>query len=161
MGRFYDEQAIFQFLDFIKANFPVHFIRTNFIIGFPGETEEDFQKLHSFISQDYFDNIALFEYHDEPLAASFHLSDKVSDKVIRSRFRSLRSLVNQLLLARSQKRQKKQTRGYIQEIGETTLTIRPWLHCPEIDEVDDVPLENIISSDNEVLQMGSRVVYEI
>jgi tRNA A37 methylthiotransferase MiaB len=104
MGRFYDEQAIFQFLDFIKANFPVHFIRTNFIIGFHGETETDFQKLHSFISQDYFDNIALFEYHDEPLAPSFQLPEKVPDKVIRSRFRSLRLLVNQLLLARAQTR---------------------------------------------------------
>jgi ribosomal protein S12 methylthiotransferase len=104
MGRFYDEQAIFQFLDFIKEYFPVHFIRTNVIIGFPGETETDFQKLHSFISQDYFDNIALFEYHDEPLAASFQLPNKISNKVIRSRFHSLRSLVNQLLLARSQAR---------------------------------------------------------
>lgn len=35
MGRFYDEQAIYTFLDFIKAEFPIHFIRTNFIIGFP------------------------------------------------------------------------------------------------------------------------------
>jgi ribosomal protein S12 methylthiotransferase len=35
MGRFYDEQAIYTFLNFIKSEFPIHFIRTNFIIGFP------------------------------------------------------------------------------------------------------------------------------
>ena len=35
MGRYYDEKGIYQLLDFIKSQFPIHFIRTNFIIGFP------------------------------------------------------------------------------------------------------------------------------
>ena len=45
MGRFYNEEAVYQFLNFIKDNFPKKFVRTNIIIGFPGETDEDQQKL--------------------------------------------------------------------------------------------------------------------
>jgi len=104
MGRFYDEKAIHEFLTFIKANFPTHFIRTNFIIGFPGETEEEFQHLHSFIEQDYFDNVALFEYHDEPLAPSSKLPNKIPSNIIHQRFLSLRRLVNTPLLQKQIKR---------------------------------------------------------
>jgi tRNA A37 methylthiotransferase MiaB len=104
MGRFYDEKAISNFLQFIKTNFPVHFIRTNFIIGFPGESESEFQHLCSFIQQDYFDNISLFQYHDEPLAPSFLLPDKIPNKLIHARFSVVRSHVDELMLARSQAR---------------------------------------------------------
>ena len=60
-------------------------------------TEEDFQHLLSFISEDYFDNIALFEYHDEPLAPSYKFKNKVDDETIRERFERANTLVNELL----------------------------------------------------------------
>ena len=111
MGRFYDEQAIYKFLDFIKSNFPQPFIRTNFIIGFPGETEADFKQLSDFISQDYFDNKALFEYHDEPLAASSQLPNKVTDVLIHERFKKLHKMVKSLLLQRQKVRKGKEFTG--------------------------------------------------
>lgn len=98
MGRYYDEQGIYDLLDFIKSSFPTHFIRTNFIVGFPGEKEADHQQLINFIKKDYFDNIALFEYHDEPLATSFLFPDKVDDATLHRRFLELRQIVNQMLL---------------------------------------------------------------
>lgn len=76
----------------------MRFIRTNLIIGFPGETKEDFDKLVSFVDDTKFDNIALFEYHDEPMAASSKLKNKVDDHEIRTRFTKLRQLVNKQLL---------------------------------------------------------------
>lgn len=102
MGRFYNHEMTLELLDFIKANFPEHYIRTNFIIGFPGETEDDFRFLMDFIGQDYFDSIALFEYHDETLAPSSSLPDKVDDKLIRSRFLEAKKLVSSLYDARQQ-----------------------------------------------------------
>ena len=53
-----------------------------------------------FIEQDWFDNIALFEYHDEPLAPSAQLPDKVDPKIMRERFQQARKLVNELYDAR-------------------------------------------------------------
>ena len=47
------------------------------------------QLLQSFLDEDYFDNIALFEYHDEPLAKSSTFENKVPDDVIHSRFKTI------------------------------------------------------------------------
>ena len=109
MGRFYDHQMTLELLDFIEWHFPEHFVRTNFIIGFPGETEEDFQVLMDFIRGDWFENIALFEYHDEPLAASSLLPDKVEAKTIRKRFLEAKKLVDELQAQRSQHAAKEKT----------------------------------------------------
>jgi tRNA A37 methylthiotransferase MiaB len=55
-----------------------------------------------------FDNIALFEYHDEPMAASSKLQDKVDDYVIRTRFTKIRQLINKQLLTRETLRKEKE-----------------------------------------------------
>lgn len=109
MGRFYDHQMTLELLDFIEGHFLERFVRTNFIIGFPGETEEDFQVLMDFIRGDWFENIALFEYHDEPLAASSLLPDKVEAKTIRKRFLEAKKLVDELQAQRSQHAAKEKT----------------------------------------------------
>lgn len=109
MGRFYDHQMTLELLNFIERHFPERFVRTNFIIGFPGETEEDFQVLMDFIRGDWFENIALFEYHDEPLAASSLLPDKVEAKTIRKRFLEAKKLVDELQAERSQHATKEKT----------------------------------------------------
>ena len=109
MGRFYDHQMTLELLNFIEGHFPERFVRTNFIIGFPGETEEDFQALMDFIRGDWFENIALFEYHDEPLAASSLLPDKVEAKTIRKRFLEAKKLVDELQAQRSQHAAKEKT----------------------------------------------------
>ena len=108
MGRFYDESYIIKFLDQIKKTFPIRFIRTNLIIGFPGEREQDFQKLLKFVDEAKFDNIALFEYHDEELAASSKLANKVDYPTIRARFTKIRQLVNRQLLDGEQARKGKE-----------------------------------------------------
>lgn len=185
MWRFYDSTAIHKFLDFIKSSFPVHFIRTNFIIWFPWETSDDIQKLHDFIAKNYFDNIALFEYHDEPLASSSKLPNKVPDLEIHKRFLAFRRQVNQLLLSRSEKRKGKEEIWFIQEYiyqdnkttpltrGEGakpkterkrdlwTITIRPRLHCPDIDELDDITSDQIIQLYSKKLEIWTKVKYII
>jgi len=49
------------------------------------------------LNEDYFDNIALFEYHDEPLAKSSTFESKVPDNIIHSRFNIIREQVDRLL----------------------------------------------------------------
>jgi len=165
MGRFYDENAIEEFLKFIKKNFPVHYIRTNIIIGFPGETQEDQQKLITFLKKDYFDNIALFEYHDEPFAASSKLQNKVDSNTIRARFMDIDDLVDQLLTAKESARLGKEETWFIVDISEKKdtikLTVRPRLHCPEVDAYDKITAENIISIPNPdwTIDVGDMIEY--
>ena len=166
MGRFYDDKMIHTLLKWIRSLFPNSFIRTNIIIWFPGETEKDMQLLQSFLNEDYFDNIALFEYHDEPLAKSSTFENKVPDNIIHSRFKIICSQVNKLLKAREKKRKWKNQIGFVEWIYEKKsqifLSIRPEINCPEIDPVDEVKLENVIQCfDGEEIEIGSKVEYFI
>ncbi|MBO7505385.1 hypothetical protein J6T66_04605 [bacterium] len=70
--------------------------------------------LQSFLDEDYFDNIALFEYHDEPLALSSTFENKVSDKIIHSRFLTIRKQVFGLLNVREKKRKGKKQIGFVE-----------------------------------------------
>ena len=122
------------------------------------------QLLQSFLDEDYFDNIALFEYHDEPLAKSSTLKNKVPDKIIHERFLTVRKQVYDLLNAHEKKRKGKKQIGFVESIeerkGQIYLSIRPETHCPEIDPVDDVKLENIIQClDGGEIEIGSMVEY--
>ena len=165
MWRFYNHDMTLELLNFIKNNFKEYFIRTNFIIWFPWETQEDFDHLITFIKQDYFNNIALFEYHDEKLSESSKLPDKVDEKIIRERFQITKKLVDKLLKDREIQRKNKEFTGTISDIqptknGSYKITIRPSLNCPEIDNEDKVPLENIIESyDWDELDIWCRVKY--
>jgi len=163
----YDEGYIIKFLDQIKTSFPVRFIRTNLIIWFPGETDNDFEKLLKFVDETKFDNIALFEYHDEPMAASSKLPDKVDEYVIRTRFTKIRQLVNRQLFEHEQVRKWIQEVGYIMEIWKDgnveKLTVRPWLHCPEIDEYDEISLDQVVGTleDKSELEIWDKIMYTV
>jgi len=60
-------------------------IRTTFITGFPGETEEDFEELIKFVQNCRFDNVGVFTYSDEEGTAAYELPNKVDPKVAKRR----------------------------------------------------------------------------
>lgn len=166
MGRFYDDKMIHTLLKWIRKLFPSAFIRTNIIIWFPGETDEDMTLLQSFLDEDYFNNIALFEYHDEPLAKSSAFENKVPNDIVHSRFKTIRTQVDKLLKAHEKKRKWKNQIGFVESVREKRdqifLSIRPEINCPEIDPVDEVKLEKVIQCfDGEEIGICSKVEYVI
>ena len=166
MWRFYDDKMIHTLLKWIRSLFPISFIRTNIIIWFPWETDEDIKLLQSFLDEDYFDNIALFEYHDEPLAKSSLFKNKVPDDIIHKRFSIVRKQVDKLLKAREKKKKWKNQVWFVESIesqkSKIILSIRPEIHCPEIDPVDEIKLENIIQCfDGEEIGIWSKVEYKL
>ena len=67
-------------------------LRTSFIVGFPGETEEDFNELCAFITAAKIDWLGVFSYSDEEGAGAFTLDEKVPKRTIESRRRKLMKL---------------------------------------------------------------------
>ena len=143
MGRHYDQKHIFSFLDTIRSSFPNSFIRTSFIIGFPGETDADFQELCDFIEKYQFESVGIFQYHDEPLAASSKLENKVDEEIAKNRISILVPLLEKLYKNHREKREWKKQNGYIMDILEHTVIIREELHAPEVDEYDEVDIKKI------------------
>ena len=69
----------------VRERVPGITIRTTFITGFPGETEEDFEELLGFVRNCRFDNVGVFTYSDEEGTAAYDLSNKVDPKVAKKR----------------------------------------------------------------------------
>jgi ribosomal protein S12 methylthiotransferase len=69
----------------VREKVPNITIRTTFITGFPGETEEDFEELMTFVRNCQFDNVGVFTYSDEEGTPAFDLPDKVDAKTMKSR----------------------------------------------------------------------------
>ena len=61
----------------VRAAVPGIALRTSFIVGFPGETEQDFTELMDFVREAKFDWMGAFSYSDEDGSKSFHLGEKV------------------------------------------------------------------------------------
>src|SRR6185437_15297186 len=64
-------------------------LRTSFIVGFPGETEAEFQELRDFVGAAEFDWMGVFGYSDEDGAGAFRLDDKVPAREIERRRKKL------------------------------------------------------------------------
>lgn len=79
-------------LEKIRAAIPGVAIRTSMIVGFPGETERDFEELCQFIEAAEFDRLGVFSYSDEETSESYHLDGKVDGRTIYNRKRRLMSI---------------------------------------------------------------------
>lgn len=73
----------------VREKVPNITIRTTFITGFPGETEEDFEELMTFVRNCEFDNVGVFTYSDEEGTPAFELPQKVDGKTAKRRRNAL------------------------------------------------------------------------
>ncbi len=158
MGRHYDRAHIDSFIEYIRDNFAHSFIRTSFIIGFPGEGDEDFETLMEFNRKYRFESVGIFQYHDEPLAASSKLPNKVDESIAKSRIKDITVLLEEVYAEKRAERLKKTQYGYIMEVKDATVTIRPELHAPEVDEYDEIAIKKISVWE---IEIGSYVEYTL
>ncbi len=76
----------------IRRTVPGVAIRTSMIVGYPGETDADFDELCRFVEAARFDHLGAFSYSDEETSASFHLPNKIDKRTIYNRKRHLMAL---------------------------------------------------------------------
>jgi ribosomal protein S12 methylthiotransferase RimO len=101
MRRFGDAEKFLHLISQIRALSPEAGIRSNFIVGFPGETQADFDDLANFLSAAKLDAIGIFGYSDEDNTEALDLSDKVDEDLIKSRVESLSSLADEMVSMRA------------------------------------------------------------
>ena len=94
-------EIFLKLIERIRATVPGVAIRTSMIVGFPGETDEDFEELCQFVQAARFDRLGVFSYSDEDTSASFHLDGKVDARTIYNRKRRLMSLQRKISRARN------------------------------------------------------------
>jgi ribosomal protein S12 methylthiotransferase len=120
----------------MRRTIPNLTLRTSFIVGFPGETEADFNELCDFVKAAQFDWLGVFSYSDEDGSAAYHLGDKVPPREIERRRKKLMQIQRQI----SKKNKRKLVgREYdVLALGPSEETDLLWegraeMHAPEID----------------------------
>jgi ribosomal protein S12 methylthiotransferase len=92
MKRGSNADAFLKMIERIRATIPGVSIRTSFIVGFPGETDDEFNELCDFVRAAEFDWMGVFAYSDEDAAKSYGLGNKVDATTIAARQKALMTL---------------------------------------------------------------------
>jgi ribosomal protein S12 methylthiotransferase len=120
----------------IRARVPGVAIRSSFIVGFPGETEADYEELLAFVEAGQFDNVGVFTFSDEEGTTSFGLPDRVPAKTKERRRRRLMSLQKRISTRKNRRRVGERLEVLVEGTHEDTdllLRGRTATQAPEID----------------------------
>ncbi len=135
-------------LDYARSTLPDVALRTTFIVGFPGETEEDFQMLCDFVEEQEFDHVGVFTYSAEPGTVSFTMGEHVPADVAEERRDRLMKLQQSISLQKNETLVGRSFSVLIEAVGESELEDgstepisigRLWRHAPEVDGMVFLP----------------------
>jgi ribosomal protein S12 methylthiotransferase len=125
-------------------------LRTTFIVGYPGETEDEFETLLDFVEEIQFDRVGTFQFSFEPGTASEILGDPISEEVKQNRYDRLMSLQQGISLKRNQSFVGKALDVLVEGQSEGIALARSYRDAPEIDGYviieDDAPLGEIVQA---------------
>jgi len=97
MHRRTSREQIISIITKLRKEIPQITLRTSLIVGFPGETDQQFQELMTFLKEVQLDNVGVFEYSCEPGSAAAKLPHQISEKVKKQRYRRLMKLQQKIV----------------------------------------------------------------
>ncbi len=124
---------IYRTLEKMRTAMPELALRSTFIVGYPGETEEEFQTLLNFIDEIEFDQAGAFEFSYEPGTESAELGDPIPAEVKLERYQRLMALQKGISLARSQSHVGHILDVLIEGAGDGISLGRSFRDAPEVD----------------------------
>jgi ribosomal protein S12 methylthiotransferase len=131
----------------LRSSMPEIAIRTTFIVGFPGETEEDFQDLLDFVEETKFDHVGAFTYFQEVGTTAEKLGDPISEAEKEDRLSRLMSLQQEISLKKNQAFIGKKLPILIEGYNEGISIGRSYRDAPEIDGLvfveGELPIGNL------------------
>lgn len=128
-------------------------LRSTFIVGFPGETEEDFQLLLDFLKEAQLDRVGCFKFSPVEGAVATDMPDQVPEEVKEERFQRFMELQQQISAERLQRKIGKTLDVIVDEIDEEGIIARSKADAPEIDGV--VYVDNLSGMEVKVGQIIS------
>lgn len=119
----------------LRREIPDICLRTTLITGFPGETEEDFQDVLSFISEESFDRLGVFPYSQEEGTPAASMENQITESVKNKRLSRIMELQQEIAFQKAEEQRgrilKALITGYDEEEGRVIL--RSYMDSPEID----------------------------
>ncbi len=148
----------------VRESIPNVKLRTTFIVGFPGETEEEFQHLKETVAQVEWDRLGVFEYSDVDTAASTDLPDKVPADVKKRRRHEIMELQQQISYRKNQRMVGQTIPVIIDEIRASGLIVgRSQWDSPEIDNqvLMKATPQHVLPGDIVAVKIGQVTPYDL
>ena len=133
MRRFGDAESFLGLLEQARSQAPLAGARSNFIVGFPGETEEDFAVLCDFLGEARLDAIGVFGYSDEDGTEAEGFGDKLDEDEIRERVEHVTALAEELTAQRAEERVGERVEVLVESLEDGVLEGRAAHQGPEVD----------------------------
>ena len=135
MGRIRSSKELKNMLLRIRDKAPDAVLRTSVIVGFPGETEEDFEELKRFVEEVKFDKLGVFVYSDEEGTVASSLKNKVDPETARRRQEELLLLQAEISYERLDRFVGKSMKALVEGRENGYLIGRTFTEAPEVDGV--------------------------
>jgi ribosomal protein S12 methylthiotransferase len=141
MRRFGDTERFLELVATVRAAAPTAGIRSNVIVGFPGETEADVAELERFLVQARLDVVGVFGYSDEDGTEAATLEGALPEDVVRDRVERLSRLTEELMAQRAEERVGETVQVLVEEVDDVTGTAegRAAHQGPEVDGTTTLP----------------------
>jgi ribosomal protein S12 methylthiotransferase len=133
MRRFGSTESFLALLDQIRAGDPTAAVRSNVIVGFPGETEDDVAELERFLIAARLDAVGVFGYSDEDGTEAEHLPDHLAQDVVDERVARLTELVEELTSQRAEERVGELVEVLVDRVEDGVVEGRTAGQAPEVD----------------------------
>lgn len=156
MNRRMTRQKIEDTLSRVRDRLPEAVVRTQFIVGFPGETEEHFEELMTFVEKNRFDRVGCFVYSQEENTKAGSLPDQVDEKTKQRRHDQLMELQQGLSREKHKAYMGKTVQVLVEGFSEETDLLLVGRHSQQAPDIDGVTYIN----DGQA-QVGDMVQVEI
>ncbi len=133
MNRHGTRKHIERILKYIRSASPDFILRTTVMVGFPGETEDDFKELYDFISANPFDRLGAFVFSPEDGTHAAEMPAQVDEETAQARLDAIMKLQRGISLNLNQKRVGRTYRILTEEVKGETVFGRSYAEAPEVD----------------------------
>ncbi|MHA2612244.1 MAG: 30S ribosomal protein S12 methylthiotransferase RimO [bacterium JZ-2024 1] len=135
MNRVGTVESYFHLVEKIRRSFPDAYIRTSVIVGFPGESEEDFSENLSALRTGLFSGLSAFSYSREHFSPSYHYSPQISEEEKQYRLSILMEAFEEVRAQVLRKRLNQKVSGIVEQVHNGTCVGRTWFQAPDVDGV--------------------------
>jgi ribosomal protein S12 methylthiotransferase len=156
MNRSYGKNEIINIWNKIRENFPDAVIRTTFIVGFPGESEEKFEELYNFIQEYYFDRLGVFPYYPEEGTKAQNLPHQIDEEEKKKRVDIIMSKQKEISKNLNKNMVGKELEIIVEGFDGRYFYGRSWREAPEVDG-----LIYIVGTEKRTIKIGEKVRVKI
>ncbi|GAA1901473.1 30S ribosomal protein S12 methylthiotransferase RimO [Streptantibioticus ferralitis] len=154
MRRFGDTERFLGLLETVRAKAPQAGVRSNFIVGFPGESEADLAELERFLSEARLDAIGVFGYSDEEGTEAAGYDGKLAEDVVAERLARVSRLAEELTAQRAEERLGETVEVLVESLDEGEAVGRGVHQAPETDG-------QVVLTSSEGLAVGTLVTAKV